>query len=170
MNQEDICRSFTSDEVDALRAADAVRISELEQRIESASIAASETAPSWKHRCHRILGALGFDYGDPDWLMPGDRRRLEAALTRIAELEEKLHEREMPLGEIERLLDAEQALERHHVGHDGSFLPDVWYVRSNDTPQKLGVRLSAHPTRWEAIAAAEIADRRPEEPTPLRNA
>ena len=59
------------------------RVDELENNIENACLAAAETQPSWKHRCYQILDALGFDYGDPDCVMPDDRKRiseLEAAL------------------------------------------------------------------------------------------
>lgn len=47
------------------------------ERIENAQIAAAETAPSWKHRCYAIMGALGLDYGDPDFLMPDEANRLQ---------------------------------------------------------------------------------------------
>ncbi|NTF17276.1 hypothetical protein G6L37_02370 [Agrobacterium rubi] len=150
---------FTADEVEALRAVDRSRISELEESIENASIAAAETSPSWKHRCHDIMGALGIDYGDPDWLMPRDRRRLEAALARVEELETLLGEKSMSQDEVERLLDAEQALERHRVEYDGSLSPDIWHVRSIWSTEGGGTMLSAHPTRWAAIAAAALADR-----------
>ena len=162
--------SFTLAQVASLRAADTARILELEEMLENAAIAAADTSPSWKHRCYSIMGALGFDYGDPDWLMPGERRRLDAALARISELEDMLAERSLPLEEIERLLDVEQSLERHHVGYDGSFPPLVWYVRSNDTPTVPGRVLSSHPTRWAALSSAEVADRPPEDSTALRNA
>ncbi|EPX83941.1 hypothetical protein [Salipiger mucosus] len=51
------------------------RISELEESIENALQAASETQPSWKHRCHAILNALGYNFGDPDWEMPDEARQ-----------------------------------------------------------------------------------------------
>lgn len=51
-----------------------------EERIENAQMAASETQPSWKHRCYAIMGALGLDYGDPDWEMPDDRKRSQERL------------------------------------------------------------------------------------------
>lgn len=35
------------------------------ERIENALQAASETHSSWEARCHAILAALGFDFGDP---------------------------------------------------------------------------------------------------------
>jgi len=99
---------FTASQVASLRVSDLARIEELEGQISDASVAASETAPSWKHRCHRIMDALGFDYGDPDWLMPGDRRKLEAALARVSELDERLAGEALSQEEVERLLDAEQ--------------------------------------------------------------
>lgn len=66
------------------------RVAELEKLIDKAQIAASETQPSWKHRCYAILAALGLDYGDPDWEMPDEQRRREAAEARVAELERAL--------------------------------------------------------------------------------
>lgn len=37
------------------------------------SMAISETAPDWKTRCYRICEAVGFDMGEPDWLMPNEQ-------------------------------------------------------------------------------------------------
>ena len=54
----------------------------LRERIDNAAQASAETQPDWKHRCFRIMSALGFDYGDPDWVMPDERKRIDAALAR----------------------------------------------------------------------------------------
>lgn len=62
---------------DGSEAAD--RIAELEEKIENANQAASETQPDWRHRCYRILSALGFDYGDPDFMMPDEVKKLKTA-------------------------------------------------------------------------------------------
>jgi hypothetical protein len=70
---------------DTLRA----EIAALKERIEEAQQRAAETQDSWKHRCYAIMGALGLDYGDPDWVMPDEKRKLDA---RIAELEGELDE------------------------------------------------------------------------------
>lgn len=51
----------------------------LNENIENAEYACTDTQPTWKHRCYKIMEALGFNYGDPDWLMPDDRNKLEAA-------------------------------------------------------------------------------------------
>jgi len=53
------------------------QIQQLEERIENATMAASETQPTWKHRCYEIMSALGFDYGDLNWVMPDERSALE---------------------------------------------------------------------------------------------
>jgi hypothetical protein len=45
--------------------------------IENAHMAATDTQPTWKHRCYYIMEALGADYGDPDWVMPDDRKEVE---------------------------------------------------------------------------------------------
>jgi hypothetical protein len=146
---------YTASQVASIRSADRSRIAELEEQIENAQIAASETQPSWKHRCHMILGALGLDYGDPDWIMPGDRKKLDAALARVAELEERLQEKSMGQDEVERLLGLERDL-RHcavvfetALGEDGA-----WHVRSVGS----FAMISAHSTRWDAIAAAAKFD------------
>jgi hypothetical protein len=141
---------FTSSQVSAMQA-DLARLADLEESIENAHIAASETQPSWKHRCHAILGALGADYGDPDWMMPGDRRKLDAALARVAELEDKLQAKAMGQDEVERLLGLERDLRDCAVvfdtvrGEDGG-----WHVRSIGSFQMI----SSHASRWDAIAAA----------------
>ncbi|MHA2403457.1 MAG: hypothetical protein ACXADH_10745, partial [Candidatus Kariarchaeaceae archaeon] len=49
----------------------------LVEMIENANIAATETQKSWKHRCYYVMEALGADYGDPDWVMPDDRKEIE---------------------------------------------------------------------------------------------
>lgn len=51
-------------------------IQQLQAKIEGATIAASETQPTWHHRCNKIMAALGYDYGDADWMMPDEKRRL----------------------------------------------------------------------------------------------
>lgn len=150
--------TFTAEEVAALRAGDRARIEELEAMIDNAAMAAAETSPSWKHRCYSIMGELGLDYGDPDWLMPGERRKLDAALARISDLENLVAEQAMPIEEIERLLDAEQDLERHFVAYDGLLHPDVWVACTRGSKEHRTRELSRHPTRWLAIEAARIAD------------
>lgn len=72
-----------ADTIDRLTA----RVAELEESIEDAHQAASETQPSWKHRCYAIMAALGVDYGDPDWMMPDEHKALTA---RVKELEAAL--------------------------------------------------------------------------------
>lgn len=145
---------FSASQIEAVRA-DLARLGDLEQRIENAHMAASETQPSWKHRCHAILGALGADYGDPDWMMPGERRKLDAALARVAELEERLQEKSMGQDEVERLLGLERDL-RHcavvfetALGEDGG-----WHVRLIGSYSLI----SSHATRWDAISAAAEFD------------
>lgn len=141
---------FSASQIAALRA-DLARLSDLEERIESAHMAASETQPSWKHRCHAILGALGADYGDPDWMMPGERRKLEAALARVAELEQRLQEKAMGQEEVERLLGLEKDLRVCAVVFETVFGEDgAWHVRSIGAYELI----SSHATRWDAIAAA----------------
>ena len=67
---------------------------ELEEQRENFGIALSETAPDWRTRCYRMSAALGINCGDPDWLMPDERNKLqeftiraEAAETKLAEVE-----------------------------------------------------------------------------------
>lgn len=145
---------FSASQVAAIRA-DLARLTDLEEQIENAQIAASETQPSWKHRCHMILGALGLDYGDPDWIMPGDRKKLEAALARVAELEERLQEKALGQDEMERLLGLEKDLRGCAGVFDTVFGEDgAWHVRSVGS----FAMISAHSTRWDAIAAAAKFD------------
>ncbi len=152
---EKVDEVFTSAQVEVMRADDFARISELEESIASAHLAASETQPSWKHRCHAILGALGADYGDPDWMMPGDRRKLEAALARVAELEERLQEKTMGQDEVERLLGLEKELRHCAVVFETAFGEDGgWHVRLIGSYRLI----SAHATRWDAISAAAQFD------------
>lgn len=145
---------FSSSQISAVRG-DLARLADLEERIENAHMAASETQPSWKHRCHAILGALGADYGDPDWMMPGERRKLEAALARVAELEEKLQEKAMGQAEVERLLGLEMDLRHCAVVFETAFGEDGgWHVRSIGSFRFI----SSHATRWDAISAAAKFD------------
>jgi hypothetical protein len=146
---------YAASHVASIRSADCSRIEELEEQIENAQIAASETQPSWKHRCHMILGALGLDYGDPDWMIPGDRKKLEAALARVAELEERLQEKALGQDEMERLLGLENDLRGCAVVFDTVFGEDgAWHVRSVGS----FAMISSHSTRWDAIAAAAKFD------------
>lgn len=65
------------------------RLEELEAKIENATYAASETQPTWHHRCNKIMAALGYDYGDANWMMPDEKRRLadaEADIFRLKSL------------------------------------------------------------------------------------
>lgn len=128
------------------RAADKLR-----ERIDSALAAASETHPSWKHRCTTIMAALGYDFGDPDWIMPGELRRLDAALARVAELEGLLGVKVLGQDEVARLLGLECDLDHVEVVFDVMFGEEFpWCVRDVDS----GFRHSSHATRWDAIAAA----------------
>lgn len=77
------------------------------ERIENASQAAAETQPSWKHRCYAIMSALGFDYGDPDWVMPDEQKKLEVAEVRVAYLEEKLADAEKRINALRSAVRAE---------------------------------------------------------------
>lgn len=61
-------------------------------KIEEAQICASETMRSWKHRCYAVMGALGLNYGDPDWLMPDDQRELDSLRAQVAAMREALDE------------------------------------------------------------------------------
>ncbi|MNU30501.1 hypothetical protein D3C71_190010 [compost metagenome] len=145
---------FSASQIEVIRG-DLARLADLEARIENAHMAASETQPSWKHRCYAILGALGADYGDPDWIMPGERRKLEAALARVAELEGKLQEKAMGQDEVERLLGLEKDLRHCAVVFETAFGEDGgWHVRSIGS---YGL-ISTHVTRWDAISAAALFD------------
>lgn len=142
---------FSASQISDMRS-DLARLADLEESVENAHMAASETQPSWKHRCHYILSALGADYGDPDWMMPGDLRKLDAALARVAELEARLQEKTMGQDEVARLLGLESDLRKNAVVFDP--LPEgeavAWHVRS------IGANnlISSHATRWDAISAA----------------
>lgn len=149
---------FSASQIEAIRG-DTARLADLEERIENAHMAASETQPSWKHRCYAILGALGADYGDPDWIMPGERRKLDAALARVAELEGKLQEKVMGQDEVERLLGLEKDLRHCAVVFETTFGEDGgWHVRSIGSYDFI----STHATRWDAISAAARFDGRAE--------
>lgn len=50
-----------ADEIERLRG----RLAEVEEKIENARQAMSETQPSWEYRCHAIMAALGCNYGGP---------------------------------------------------------------------------------------------------------
>lgn len=54
--------------------------------IENAQYAASETQPSWKHRCNAIMSALGFDYGDPDFELPDVANAKDLEIERLRSL------------------------------------------------------------------------------------
>jgi hypothetical protein len=151
---------FTAAQVASIRAADLERIEELEAQIENAHMAAAETQPSWKHRCHVILAALGADYGDPDWIMPGDLRKLDAALARVAELQERLQEKALGQDKVERLLGLERDLRTCTVVFETAFGEDGgWHVRSLGSFKII----SSHATRWDAIASAAEYERDAEE-------
>lgn len=146
---------YTAAQIEQLRQHDRTLLALLQESVDAAAQAASETRPSWKHRCYSIMSALGLDYGDPDWLMPDERKKLVAALSRVADLEAALHAKDIGQDEVERLIDAERSL----VGHVVYYYPHdeaIWQVWKGIPGQ---VRLSSHRTRWEAIATAEIADR-----------
>jgi prefoldin subunit 5 len=77
------------------------RIEALEEKIENAAQAMSETADNWEARCYAIMAALGMDFGGysedvPDvgsYYEVNIRRcnaRIEALEKRVAELEEAL--------------------------------------------------------------------------------
>jgi hypothetical protein len=146
---------YTATQVGEMRRSDVEALEGLQEQIENAVMAASETQPTHKHRCVRIMAALGYDYGDPDWLMPSDVRRLDAALARMAELEAALEERAMGQEEAARLLGIEQDLRAHAVSFEPIHEEDTpWRVRSLE--RRLSV--SSHATRWDAIRAAAQAD------------
>ncbi|WP_327210724.1 hypothetical protein [Rhizobium leguminosarum] len=146
---------YTAAQVDEMRRSDVAALEELQEKIENAVMAASETQPTHKHRCVRIMGALGYDYGDPDWLTPGDVRRLDAALARVAELEGALEEKAMGQDDAARLLGVEHELRAHAVSFEPMLGEDApWRVRS--LVRRTSV--SSHPTRWAAIRAAAKAD------------
>lgn len=149
---------FTASQVEEMRRADSEALSELRSMIENAVQAASETQPSHKHRCVMIMAALGYDYGDADWLMPGDLRRLDAARARVAELETHLEFRSMEPDEGARLLGLEADLQKFQVSFEplseGEERP--WVVR------RVGASfcrlMPSYPTRWAAIRAAAQAE------------
>lgn len=147
---------YTASQVEVARSKDAAEIARWAEALDEATTAASETQPSWKHRCVAIMGALGMDFGDPDWMLPGDRHRLEAALARVAQLEELLQEKAMSQPEMELFVEAEREL----VGHSVVYYPhdeDIWQVwRISESP---AAWVGSHRTRWDAIAAAALADR-----------
>jgi hypothetical protein len=60
------------------------------EQFENFTYAFSETAPDWKTRCYRMGNAFGFDFGDPDWLIPDQRRKLEIAENRLQAFQEVL--------------------------------------------------------------------------------
>lgn len=62
--------------------------------IENAQQAASETQPDWKHRCYMIMGSLGFDYGDPDFVMPDEQKRIDLAVARAETAERQAKQAE----------------------------------------------------------------------------
>jgi hypothetical protein len=146
---------YTATQINELRRDDALELEDFRQKIESAVMAASETQPTHKHRCVQIMGALGYDYGDPDWLTPGELRRLDAALARVAELEALLQKKAIGQDEAARLLGVERELRLHVVTFEGSFDESApWCVQS------LAHRsiVSWHATRWDAIRVAAKAE------------
>lgn len=152
---ENVEALYTAGQVDEMRRSDVAALEELQEKIENAVMAASETQPTHKHRCVRIMGALGYDYGDPDWLTPGDVRRLDAALARVAELEGALEEKAMGQDDAARLLGVEHELRAHAVSFEPILGEDApWRVRSLERRTSV----SSHPTRWAAIRAAAKAD------------
>lgn len=52
----------------------------LVEMLERANEEACDTQRSWKHRCYQIMSALGADYGDPDWVMPDDQKKIDHLL------------------------------------------------------------------------------------------
>lgn len=132
----------------------------LRDRIEGAVIAASETQPTHKHRCTMIMAALGYDYGDPDWMMPGELRRLDAALARVAELETAIEEKAIGQEEAARLLGLSADLRNHAVTFEAEFEEKApWCVFS----LRNRAVLSSHSTRWDAIRAAAKIEAEAEE-------
>lgn len=59
------------------------KIDDMEDKLENFTYAFSETVPDWKTRCYRMGSALGYDFGDPDWLLPDQRNKYD-------EMEQKL--------------------------------------------------------------------------------
>lgn len=66
------------------------RVNKLEGQIEDAVQAVSSTSPSWKHHLYAAMSALGYDYGDPDWELPDQRKRNEHLQARLNDAEAKL--------------------------------------------------------------------------------
>lgn len=60
-------------------------IENIAERVDSFSMAAAETQPSWEHRCHAMGAALGYDYGDVDWIMPDTRSHVLETIKPIVE-------------------------------------------------------------------------------------
>jgi hypothetical protein len=58
----------------------------LQTLIDNAQQAASETQDSWKHRCYAIMGALGLDYGDVEWVMPDERKQIDNAMALLRDV------------------------------------------------------------------------------------
>jgi hypothetical protein len=58
----------------------------LQTMIDNAQQAASETQDSWKHRCYAIMGALGLDYGDVEWVMPDERKQIDNAMALLRDV------------------------------------------------------------------------------------
>jgi hypothetical protein len=81
-----------------------LRIEQIEERIDNATMAATETQPSWKHRCYSIMAALGVDCGDPDWLMPDERKKLAEAEAEIERLRKALVYSDEHAAKIEKML------------------------------------------------------------------
>jgi hypothetical protein len=66
------------------------RVVELEQRIEDAVEAVSETAPSYKHHLTAAMSALGRDFEDPDWELPNVAKRSDALQAQVNAAEARL--------------------------------------------------------------------------------
>ena len=74
-------------------------VEKLTEAIENAQMASAETQPSWKHRCYRIMGALGIDCGDPDWLMPDERREITTLRAEVERLQKAMGDARVVWGE-----------------------------------------------------------------------
>lgn len=93
--KNDLDAAIAADEIERLSA----RLAEVEEKIENAKQAMSETQPSWEYRCHAIVAALGCNYGGPTPDIPEEHtwyarnlklnkdraERLEAALKEAAD-------------------------------------------------------------------------------------
>jgi len=68
------------------------KVEKFEDMLEEFSYAYSETAPDWKTRCYRMGTAMGCDFGDPDWLLPDERRKHEECQQKLEAFQEAFND------------------------------------------------------------------------------